>query len=265
MNNAPQFPGQGNEFGSQVHYPPQYNAQHAPEYDQRPTTAVSDWHEPAQRMPQLQQNTQNSQPRPSYPPSATSTPMPPSQARPLFSQPQNKPAPPSARPAPSQPPQRHRAPGSLWQTPHSQPSQPRYATPGPSTYTQPPVSFPAPHPHSYPSPATPQYSQPQAYTPVQYEERPQERRSDIAPDNAPYGQRYQPEQSLYQEQPQSPPAPQIAAKSLIKEREVEFARAQEALQVQFRKEQEEQLARFMRAQEDLRNQILGSSSGSRSS
>ncbi|CAE7145014.1 unnamed protein product [Rhizoctonia solani] len=264
MNNTPQFPNQGNEFGSQVHYPPHHNPQHGPEYDQRSSTAVSDWHEPAQRMPQLQQTTQTSQPRPSYPPSATSTPMPPPQARPLFSQPQSKPAPQQpTRPSTSQPPQRHRAPGSLWQTPHSQPSQPRYATPGPSTYSQPPVSFPAPHPHSYPSPAPPQYPQPQAYTPVQYEERPQERRNDVAPENASYGQRYQPE-PMYQEQPQSPPTPQVAAKNLLKEREVEFARAQEALQAQFRKEQEEQLARFMRAQEDLRNQILGSSSGSRS-
>ncbi|CUA77156.1 Microtubule-associated protein 1B [Rhizoctonia solani] len=267
MNNTPQFSGQANEFGSQVHYPPQYNTQHAPEYDQRPSTTVSDWHEPVQRMSQLQQNTQTSQSRPSYPPSATSTPMPPPQARPLFSQPQSKPTPQTpAKPSTSQPPQRHRAPGSLWQTPHSQPSQPRYATPGPSTYTQPPVSFSAPHPpHSYPSPATPQYSQPQAYTPVQYEERPQERRSDVAPDNASYNQRYQPEQPMYQGPPQSPPTPQVSAKNLIKEREAEFARAQEVLQAQFRKEQEEQLARFMRAQEDLRNQILGSSSGSRSS
>ncbi|KAG8689427.1 hypothetical protein FRC11_002644 [Ceratobasidium sp. 423] len=268
MNNTPPFPNQGNEFGSQVHYPSQYNAQYSPEYDQRPSTAVSDWHEPAQRMPQLQQNTQNPQPRPSYPPSATSTPMPPPQARPVFPQPRSKPAPqPQTRPSVAQPPQRHRAPGSLWQTPHSQPSQPRYATPGPSTYTQPPVSFPAPHPpHSYPSPATPQYSQPQQpYTPVQYDERPQERRGDIAPDNAPYGQRYQAEQPMYQEQPQSPPTPQTTAKNLLKDREAEFARAQEALQAQFRKEQEEQLARFMRAQEDLRNQILGSSPGPRPS
>ncbi|KAJ1301571.1 hypothetical protein OPQ81_008819 [Rhizoctonia solani] len=266
--NGPQFPSQGGEFGSQVHYPSQYNAQHASEYDQRPSTAVSEWHEPAQRMPQPQQHTQNSQPRPSYPSSATSTPMPPPQARPLFSQPQNKPSPqPQARPSVSQPPQRHRAPGSLWQTPHSQPQpQPRYTTPGPSTYTQPPVLFPAPHPpHSYPPPATPQYSQPQPYTPVQYDERPQERRGDVAPDNTPYGSRYQPEQPMYQEQSQTPPTPQIAAKNLLKDREAEFARAQEVLQAQFRKEQEEQLARFMRAQEELRNQILGSSSGPRAS
>ncbi|EUC67771.1 hypothetical protein RSOL_548300, partial [Rhizoctonia solani AG-3 Rhs1AP] len=191
MNNAPHFSGQGSEFGSQVHHPPQYNSQHTPEYDQRPSTAVSDWHEPTQRMSQLQQNTQAPQPRSSYPSSATSTPLP--------------------------------------------------TTSGSS------------------------YSHSQTYTSAQYDERPQERRSDLAPDNVSYGQRYQPEQPMYQEPPQSPPTPQIPTKNVFKEREAEFARAREALQAQFRKEQEEQLARFMRAQEGLRNQILGSNSGSRSS
>ncbi|EUC63928.1 homeobox KN domain protein, partial [Rhizoctonia solani AG-3 Rhs1AP] len=276
MNNATQFP-HGGEFGSQMHpqagFSAQYTSQHDPQFEARPSTAVSDWHHPVRsdRIPQVQP--QQRMPFSSTP--SPSTPMP-SQQRPIFPQPQPQPQakPPISQPqtqtqvrssSQSQPQSKQRA---LWQTPQSQSSQQRYPTPGPSYQQQ--QQYHAPPSHSFPAPPTPQYAhqhtpqpqlqqpQPQSYAPTPYSERsPEQHRGPPPPtDTGSYGQRYQ--SGPYQEPHSQPLASPVEPKLSLKDREAEFARAQEALQAQFRREQEEQLARFMRAQEELRNQLLGS-------
>ncbi|KAH7304117.1 hypothetical protein B0J17DRAFT_725878 [Rhizoctonia solani] len=281
MNNAPQFP-HGGEFSSQLHpqtgFPAQYGSHHEPQFESRPSTAVSDWHNPVhsdritQVQPQAQQRMQFAST------SSPSTPMPPQQ-RPIFPQPQPQAKPSVSQPQPQPQPQArasssHLQPQSkqraLWQTPQSQPSQQRYPTPGPSyQQQQQQQQYHAPPPHSFPATATPQYAhqptpqpqQSQPYAPPSYGERsPEQHRVPPPPTDAgSYGQRYQ--SASYQEaHPQPSPSP-AEPKILLKDREAEFARAQEALQAQFRREQEEQLARFMRAQEELRNQLLGSGPG----
>ncbi|CAE6412549.1 unnamed protein product [Rhizoctonia solani] len=274
MNNPPQFSTHGNEFGSQVHpqpgFPSQYGSQHEPQFESRPSTAVSDRHNPvhSDRMSQVQAQTQQ---RMSYTGTSTpSTPMPPQQ-RPIFPQPQAKPLQSQSQ---SQPQVRHSSSQSqpqpqtkqraLWQTPQSQSSQQRYPTPGPS-YQQ----F-HPPPPSFTAPTTPQFTQqpqqPQPYESTSYAEwSPEQYRSQSSSDPGPYGSRYQPAPTYQEHQHQQSPATPVDPKNMLKEREAEFARAQEALQAQFRREQEEQLARFMRAQEELRNQLLGPAAGNRPS
>ncbi|KAF8756044.1 hypothetical protein RHS01_04801 [Rhizoctonia solani] len=254
MNNSSQFSTHGNEFASQVHshagFPSQYGSQHDPQFESRPSTAVSDQHNTirSDRAPQAQTQAHQRMPYTGTP--SPSTPMPPQQ-RPIFPQPQPKPSQSQlqVRPSASQPqPQPQSKQRALWQTPQSQPSQQRYSTPGPSYQQQ---QLHGPPTHSFPAPATPQYtqqSQPQSYGSTPYAEWSDQYRPQPSNDTDPYA-----------------PATPVDPKILLKEREAEFARAQEALQEQFRREQEEQLARFMRAQEELRNQILGSTTGNRSS
>ncbi|CAE6525778.1 unnamed protein product [Rhizoctonia solani] len=275
MGNPPQFPAHGGEFSSQVHpqgsFSTQYGSQHEPQFESRSSTVVPDWHNSvhSDRMPQVQTQTQQRMSSYTGTPSP-STPMPPPQ-RPVFPQPQAKPAQPQsqpqARPSASHP-QTQSKQRALWQTPQSQPSQQRYPTPGPS-YQQQQFHAPPP-PHSFPAPPTPQYShqtpQPQPYEPTPYAERsPEQHRSQSSNDAGPYGSRYQQTPAYQEPQHQQPSTTPVDPKISLKEREAEFARAQEALQAQFRREQEEQLARFMRAQEELRNQLLGPPAGSRSS
>ncbi|CAE6459983.1 unnamed protein product [Rhizoctonia solani] len=275
MNNASQFSSHANEFSSQVHpqagFTSQYGSQHEPQFESRPSTAVSDRHNPvhSDRTPQVQTQTQQ---RMSYSGTPSlSTPIPPQQ-RPIFPQPQAKPPQPQSqlqvRPSTSQP-QPQSKQRALWQTPQSQPSQQRYPTPGPSYQQQQQQFHGSPPSHSFPAPATPQYTpqpQPQSYGSTPYAEwSPEQYRSQPSNDAGPYGSRYQPAPTYQEHQHQQPPATPADPKIMLKEREAEFARAQEALQAQFRREQEEQLARFMRAQEELRNQLLGSAAGSRPS
>ncbi|KAF8701472.1 hypothetical protein RHS03_06517, partial [Rhizoctonia solani] len=273
MNNQTQFP-HGSGYNSQMHsqnnFPAQYGSQHEPHFDSRPSTAVSDWHNPAHsdRVAQSQSQPQSQQRTPFISTPPPSTPIPPQQ-RPLFTQPQPKPSisQPQSQPqarlqaSHSQPQSKQRA---LWQTPQSQPSQQRYPTPGPSYQQQ--QQYHAPPPHSFPAPPTPQYShqpvhlppQPQSYAQNSYTERSpeQHRAPHSSQDSGSYGQGYQPTPT-YQESHSQPSPSGIESKVSLKDREAKFARAQEALRAQFRQEQEEQLARFMRAQEELRNQLLG--------
>jgi hypothetical protein len=46
------------------------------------------------------------------------------------------------------------------------------------------------------------------------------------------------------------------AASILKQHELEFARAQEELRNRFKREQDEQLERFLRAQDELKKQLL---------
>ncbi|CAE6419049.1 unnamed protein product [Rhizoctonia solani] len=148
-----------------------------------------------------------------------------------------------------QPQPSRRAPGSLWQTPYSQPqSQPQqYHPPTPSFPAPPPPpspsrSFPAPAQHHY----DPTHDRRHAYT------------HSVSP------QEYQPAPAFPQPQythapspaPAPAPAPVPDAASILKQHELEFARAQEELRNRFKREQDEQLERFLRAQDELKKQLL---------
>ncbi|ELU39828.1 hypothetical protein AG1IA_06141 [Rhizoctonia solani AG-1 IA] len=270
MNNPSPFSTHGNEFGSQVHtqagFPSQYGSQHEPQFESRPSTAVSDRHNAVQsdRPPQAQAQTQQ---RISYAGAPSpSTPMP-SQQRPIFPHPHPKPPQSQSQPqiqarASSSQPQPQSKQRTLWQTPQSQPSQQRYPTPGPSYQQQ--QQFHGPPSHPFPAPPTPQFTQqqPHPYGSTPYAEWSPEQYRTQPPNNAgSYGSRYLSTSTYQDPQHHQSPVTPVDPKVLLKEREVEFARAQEALQAQFRQEQEEQLARFMRAQEELRNQILGPTAG----
>ncbi|KAF8593048.1 hypothetical protein BDV93DRAFT_294391 [Ceratobasidium sp. AG-I] len=208
-------------------------------------------------------------PQNNMPPPAPSTS--PSQARHSFPQPQARPpAPQQVFQAPPQPhshhQQRQRAPGELWQTPYSQP------TPS-HQYQQPAPSFPAPSPtpsqsssRSFPAP-TPQHSGQSPYSGPSYERRnAYSQPGPSSPERGPGHEQesqhtpiYPPSQQQYSHPATPVPQPSLSpmsnASDILKQHELEFARAQEELQNRFKREQEEQLARFMRAQEDLRKQL----------
>ncbi|KDN41475.1 hypothetical protein RSAG8_07425, partial [Rhizoctonia solani AG-8 WAC10335] len=185
----------------------------------------------------------------------TSTPsIPPTQPRRSFPHPQNhSPAPnfPHPQPQPSR-----RAPGSLWQTPYSQPAQPQQ-------YHQPAASFSAPPPppspsRSFPAPAQhhydPNHDRRNAYTHHPGSASPQEyHHTPVFP---------QPQPTQYVPAPSPAPAPVPDAASILKQHELEFARAQEDLRNRFKQEQDEQLERFLRAQDELKKQLLPESSRS---
>ncbi|KAG8723677.1 hypothetical protein FRC09_002271 [Ceratobasidium sp. 395] len=216
---------------------------------------------PEQRAPVSHQRTQVPFPSPHPQPQHTMPPPPPpstspNQSRPSFPRPQSRSSvPPPSFPAPAPPQQRQRAPGSLWQTPYSQPAQQQQQ----QQHYQPAFSpHPTPRaPHSFPAPvhSTPQPS---------YNEPSYDHRTYSQPDQPPRREHEQPSpvypqhqhQHNYTPEPAPAPSPVASASALLKQRELEFARAQEELQNRFKREQEEQLARFMQAQEDLRKQLL---------
>ncbi|CUA69677.1 Cingulin [Xenopus (Silurana) tropicalis] [Rhizoctonia solani] len=147
-------------------------------------------------------------------------------------------------------PQPRRAPGSLWQTPYSQPQ----------TYHHQPTSFSAPPPP--PSPSASSRSFP---APAQHHYDPNhDRRGAYTHAHSASPQEYNPTPAFPQPQSQSyaPPAPTPApapvpdAASILKQHELEFARAQEELRNRFKREQDEQLERFLRAQDELKKQLL---------
>ncbi|QRW12069.1 homeobox KN domain protein [Ceratobasidium sp. AG-Ba] len=197
---------------------------------------------PEQRAPVSHQRTQG------YPQSQSTMPPPPppttspNQSRPPFPRPQARTSvPPPSFPQPQPPPQqRQRAPGTLWQTPYSHSAQQQQ----PQQPYQPAYSpQPTPRqPHSFPAPVQPQSS---------YDEQMYDHRAYTQPTPA---QR----EHEYQTYTHPEPAPAQDPGMVLKQRELEFARAQEELQQRFKREQEEQLARFMQSQEDLRKQFLGS-------
>ncbi|KAF8604092.1 hypothetical protein BDV93DRAFT_522898 [Ceratobasidium sp. AG-I] len=213
---------------------------------------------------------QNSMP----PPPAPSTS--PSQPRRSFPQPQARPpapqqvfqSPPQPQP---QPQQRQRAPRELWQTPYSQPAQQQQYQPPPPSFSAPSPTLSQSSSRSFPAPAPQQHSNQPQYSEPSYERRnAYSHPSPSSPERVPgHEQEYQ-HAPIYpppqHQQPQyshpSTPAPQPApspvsnTSDILKQHELEFARAQEELQNRFKREQEEQLARFMRAQEDLRKQLL---------
>ncbi|KAG9101769.1 hypothetical protein FRC07_010277 [Ceratobasidium sp. 392] len=197
-----------------------------------------------QRAPVSHQRTQVQYPSP-HPQTQHVMPPPPppstspSQSRPSFPRPQSRSSvpPPSFQPPPP-PQQRQRAPGSLWQTPYSQPAQQQQQQQYQPAYSP----HPAPRtPHTFPAPPQPLYNE-QSY----------DHRAYTQPDQSPR----QREHEVYHQQYAPEPSPIANASALLKQRELEFARAQEELQNRFKREQEEQLARFMQAQEDLRKQLL---------
>ncbi|KAJ1301574.1 hypothetical protein OPQ81_008822 [Rhizoctonia solani] len=196
-------------------------------------------------------------------PQHTNTPsISPPQPRQLFPQPQSRPPPPNFPHAQPQPQQPRRAPGSLWQTPYSQPAQPQpQSQPQPHQYHQPAQAFPAPPPspspsRSFPAPAQhhydPSHDRRNAYAHHPGSASPQEYH------HTPVFSQPQPTQYPPPPSPAPAPAPAPApdAASILKQHELEFARAQEELRNRFKREQEEQLERFLRAQEELKKQLL---------
>ncbi|KAL5639194.1 hypothetical protein ACGC1H_006640 [Rhizoctonia solani] len=156
-----------------------------------------------------------------------------------------------------QPQPSRRAPGSLWQTPYSQPqsqSQPQ-PQPQPQQYHQPTPSFPPPPPspsRSFPAPAQHHYDsnhdRRHAYT---HSASPQEYHSTPVFPQPQYTHAPSPAPA-----PAPAPAPVPDAASILKQHELEFARAQEELRNRFKREQDEQLERFLRAQDELKKQLL---------
>ncbi|CAE6443666.1 unnamed protein product [Rhizoctonia solani] len=203
-----------------------------------------------------------SQPHHDMPPQHTRTPsIPPAQPRRSFPHPpSHSPAPnfPHPQPHQSQPQPQSRRPGGLWQIPYSQPAQPQ-PQPQPQQYHHPPTpSFPAPSPspsRSFPAPVHQNYNsshnQRDAYIHHPGSASPQEyHHNPVFPQPQPQRQ-YAPAPS-----PGPAPAPVPDAASILKQHELEFARAQEELRNRFKREQDEQLERFLRAQEDLKKQLL---------
>ncbi|KAG9087143.1 hypothetical protein FRC06_002708 [Ceratobasidium sp. 370] len=222
---------------------------------------------PEQRAPVSHQRTQMSFPSPHPQPQHVMPPSTsPSQPRPSFPHPQARASvpPPSFQPPPP-PQQRQRAPGSLWQTPYSQPAQQQQYQPAFSPHPTPRTPS---HSHSFPAPvhSTPQplYNEPsynhRAYT--QPDQPPRREREQPSPVYAQHEQPSPVYSHNYAPEPAPAPSPVASASAILKQRELEFARAQEELQNRFKREQEEQLARFMQAQEDLRNQLLNEGEGS---
>ncbi|KAG9094535.1 hypothetical protein FS749_012257 [Ceratobasidium sp. UAMH 11750] len=215
---------------------------------------------PEQRAPMSHQRTQMSYPSPhSQPHHALPPSTSPSQSRPSFPHPQARASvtPPSFQPPPP-PQQRQRAPGSLWQTPYSQPAQQPYQ---PAFSPHPAPRTPS-HSHSFPAPVhpTPQplYNEPgydhRAYT--QPDHSPRREHQQPSPV---YAQHEQPSTVYahnYAPEPAPAPNPVESASEILKRREREFVRAQEELQERFKREQEEQLAQFMQTQRELREQLL---------
>ncbi|KAH7334418.1 hypothetical protein B0J17DRAFT_673250 [Rhizoctonia solani] len=205
-------------------------------------------------------------------PRQTATPsIPPAQPRRSFPHPQgHSPAPnfphphPHPQPQPPQPQsQSRRAPGGLWQTPYSQPTQPQ-PQPQPQQYHQPAPSFPAPPSpaRSFPAPAQhhydPSHDRRNAYAHHPGSASPQEyHHTPVFPQPPPTHYAHTPSPA-----PAPAPAPVPDAVSILKQHEIEFARAQEELRNRFKREQEEQLERFLRAQDELKKQLLPESSRS---
>ncbi|KAG9084101.1 hypothetical protein FRC06_004206 [Ceratobasidium sp. 370] len=218
------------------------------------------------RAPVSHQRTQVSYPSPQPQPQRSMPPPPPPSASPVQSRqsfPHPKSRPSAPQPSLSTSPQRQRAPGGLWQTPYSQPAQPQQqhqyqqappSFPSPAASRPPSRSFPAPQPHHVGQPQynDPGYERHNGY--AQPEPSPSERGHEH--DYQQHAPIYPPPQSQYAPSPSpvAEPAPDPVA--ILKQHELEFARAQEELQNRFKREQEEQLARFMRAQEDLRKRLL---------
>ncbi|KAG9112796.1 hypothetical protein FRC07_007864, partial [Ceratobasidium sp. 392] len=218
------------------------------------------------RAPVSHQRTQVSYPSPQPQPQRSMPPPPPPSASPIQSR-QSFPHPKSRASGP-QPgittsPQRQRAPGGLWQTPYSQPAQPQQqhqyqqappSFPSPAATRPPSRSFPAPQSH-HPSPQQyndPGYDRHNGY--AQQEPSPSDRGHEH--DYQQHAPIYPPPQSQYAPSPSPAAEPAPDPVAILKQHELEFARAQEELQNRFKREQEEQLARFMRAQEDLRKRLL---------
>ncbi|QRV83334.1 homeobox KN domain protein [Ceratobasidium sp. AG-Ba] len=247
--------------------PSEHDVQYDPEqasYSQGFVAEPNSYAAPGQQQrapPVSHQRTQVSYPSPQpQPQQQRSMPPPPAPSvSPVQTRQQTFPHPKTRPPVPSPP--RHRAPGGLWQTPYSQPPQPQ------QQYQQPAPSFPSPAATRPPSRSFP--------APQQYNDQGYERHNSYSqpPDHSPVEREYQPHyppppppQSHYSPSPAPAPAPEPIQDpvAILKQHELEFARAQEELQNRFKREQEEQLARFMRAQEDLKRQLMINQAGGRS-
>ncbi|CAE6412504.1 unnamed protein product [Rhizoctonia solani] len=195
----------------------------------------------------------------------TRTPsIPPMQPRRSFPRPQShSPAPNFPHPQSQSQPQPRR-PGGLWQTPYSQPAQPQSQ---PQQYHHPPTpSFTAPSPspsRSFPAPPhnhyDPNHDRRNAYIHHPNSSSPQEyQHPPVFPQTQPQPQ-YVPTPNpapAPMPAPAPAPAPMPDAASILKQHELEFARAQEELRNRFKREQDEQLERFLRAQDELKKQLL---------